>query len=122
MLEAHLVVGAVVATFEGRPEALHAVGVDFAPHVFTDRVLDGLVVKVVAEAAVGVGSVGEHSGTVRYVVVDEAVEGGPVVASTTRAVTFPSRDRAPTTAAFPTGPRPARSFLDSCLLRSLPPM
>src|SRR6185437_558572 len=34
----------------------------------------------------------------------------------------PSRSRIPSTAVFPTGPRPARSFLCSCLFASLPPM
>ena len=52
MLLAHAVVGAVVASFQERPERFNSVGVGLALDKFTDAVADGSVLEVQPEPIV----------------------------------------------------------------------
>ena len=74
------------------------------------------------DAVIAAGFVGVDR-RARLDAVIDATSGSPIcTASTGIAMVRPPRSRIPSTAVLPTVPRPACSFLRSCLLASLPPM
>ena len=77
VLLAHVVVDAIMAALEQRPEAFDAVGVDaVVTDVFTRRMIDGVMdVALRRKPAIGSKVVGDDSGTNRHVCSDKALEG-----------------------------------------------
>ena len=90
-------------------------------HEFLGAVVDDFVV-VAGHALVGPMLVSMNSRALLYAIPDEGLQSGRAsVLSTAYVRTCPSRSFMPTTVCFPTGPRPAFSFLSLCLFFSLPP-
>ena len=121
MPSAHAMVGGVRPTFEDRPERLDPIGTDLAPQELPGGVVHPRMPEAL-QRRMGQGRGSVHCGAGRAVSRTNPCSSPLVVFGTGRASTSPLvRSRAPTTGCLPTVPRPARSFLRACLLRSLPP-
>ena len=76
MLDAEVVIHAIVAALQHCPERLHPVGVRLPAHILADAVLDGDMSP--AQARVRAGLVGVHNGVRSRAPVNKAFKGSRV--------------------------------------------